>query len=170
MRPVSILMLLLFALALIPSAIAVCPICTVAVGAGVGVLRTWGVDDLITSLWFGALVVSSIAWTLNVLHKRGWLTNARAAWVAIGFLAIFIGPLPFMGVMGVLGNAVYGIDKFLIGTILGMIVFLLAVRADKYLRSINEEKVLVPYQKVIIPVVFLTIISTIIFLLLKLLR
>jgi len=162
--------LLLAVLLLLPAVHAVCPVCTIAVGAGVGVLRAWGVDDVITSLWFGGLVVSSIAWTLNVLHKRRWLTNARAAWIALLFLAMFVGPLPFIDVIGVPGNTVLGIDKFLAGTILGMIIFLLAVRADKYLRSINEEKVLVPYQKVIIPVAFLTIASTIILLLLKLLR
>jgi len=162
--------LLFVALLLLPAAHAVCPVCTIAVGAGVGVLRTWGVDDFITSLWFGALVVSSIAWTLNVMHKRGWLTSARAAWIALLFLVMFVGPLPFIDIIGVPGNTVLGIDKFLAGTILGMMVFLLAVRADKYLRSINEEKVLVPYQKVIIPVAFLTIASAIILLLLKLLR
>ena len=33
---------------------AICPVCTVAVGAGIGLSRWLGIDDSITGLWIGA--------------------------------------------------------------------------------------------------------------------
>ena len=48
------------------SAKAVCPICTIAVCAGVGLSRWLGIDDMVTGLWLGGLFVllsiSTIAW------------------------------------------------------------------------------------------------------------
>lgn len=44
---------------------AVCPVCTVAVGAGVGFSRYLGIDDTIAGLWIGALIVSVSMWTIN---------------------------------------------------------------------------------------------------------
>lgn len=41
-------------LGLTAKAQAVCPVCTVAVGTGVGLSRWLGVDDTITGLWLGA--------------------------------------------------------------------------------------------------------------------
>ncbi len=35
------------------SAQAICPICTIAVGAGVGFSRYLGIDDTIAGLWIG---------------------------------------------------------------------------------------------------------------------
>lgn len=40
---------------------AFCPVCTIAVGAGVGIAEKFGVDDTIIGLWVGGLTVSLIA-------------------------------------------------------------------------------------------------------------
>jgi hypothetical protein len=37
------------------TASAICPLCTIAVGAGVGLSRWIGVDDAVTGLWIGGL-------------------------------------------------------------------------------------------------------------------
>ena len=39
-------------------ALALCPVCAIAVGAGIGVSRWLGVDDTITGVWVGGLIVS----------------------------------------------------------------------------------------------------------------
>lgn len=53
MKNLSIYFIAIFATSLIfaKKALAVCPICTVAVGAGVGLSRCLGIDDSITGLW-----------------------------------------------------------------------------------------------------------------------
>ena len=50
---------------------AVCPVCTVAVGAGLEGARLLGVDDVITGIWAGGLTLSLTLWTISWLKKHG---------------------------------------------------------------------------------------------------
>jgi hypothetical protein len=144
----------------------VCPICTVAVAAGVGVLESYGVDRILIGLWFGALIVSSIMWFIDWLNRKNIHFLFRKILVIVSFYAIFVVPLYFIKIKGVvlMGsgiNEIFGIDRLLFGVILGTIIFILAVISDKYLRTLNESKAMIKWQKVIIPVVFLIIASII---------
>jgi len=133
----------------------VCPICTVAVGAGVGFSRTLGIDDLIVGLWYGALIVSSIYWIFSIFDKKKIYFKYRNFLLFVITYLIFIILLFFTDILGNPQNYLFGIDKFLIGTILGSIIFYISVLYDRYLRKINKNKVLFYYQKVIIPIMFL---------------
>ena len=44
---------------------AVCPVCTIAIGAGLEGMRMLGVKDILTGIWAGGLTVSLIGWTAN---------------------------------------------------------------------------------------------------------
>ena len=76
-------------------------------------------------------------------------------------------PLYFSGIIGHPLNTILGIDKLILGTFLGIILFYLANYLNNYLKSKNNNKVYFAYQKVIIPVGILLISSLIIFLILK---
>ncbi len=52
-----------------------CPVCTIAVGAGIGLSRWLGVDDLISGLWIGGLIVSLIGMTILWLNKKNLKNN-----------------------------------------------------------------------------------------------
>ena len=43
-----------------------CPLCTVTVVAGLGISRLLGIDDVVSAIWIGALILSlsfvTIAW------------------------------------------------------------------------------------------------------------
>lgn len=150
----------------------VCPVCTVAVGAGVGFLREFGVNDIITGIWFGALIVSSIAWMIDYLNRKNIHFLFRKILVIVLFYGIFIIPLYYWKIgettlMGNPDNVIFGIDKILFGVIIGTFIFISAILSDIYLRKINEGKHIVIYQKVIIPLVFLIIASIIAELLIK---
>lgn len=145
----------------------VCPVCTIAVAVGVGVLREFGVSDIITGIWLGALIVSSIAWMIDWLNRKNIHFLFRKILVIISFYAIFIWPLYLWKIMGNPANVIFGMDKLLFGVIIGTIIFILAILADMYLRSLNESQVMINYQKVIIPLSFLTIASIIAELLIK---
>lgn len=160
-----ILFITLF-LSLINFSYAVCPVCTVAVGAGLGFLRVWGVDDLITGLWFGALIVSSIAWFIDWLNRKNVHFLFRKILVIASFYIIFIWPLYFLGYM-VGAPTIWKIDKLLWGVLLGTFIFIVSIFSDKYLRKINNNRIMIIYQKVIIPIVFLIITSTVVYLLIK---
>ncbi len=138
-------------------ALAVCPVCTIAVGSGLGLLRAFGVDDIISGLWLGALVVSSILWFLDWMNRKNYNFKFKKIIIWVSFYLLFIYPLYLMGYGG---ESMFPlVDRLLLGVIIGSVVFLLSIAADHYLRKINENKVVFLYQKVIVPVAFLFIAS-----------
>ena len=54
---------------------AVCPVCTIAIGAGLEGARMLGVKDVLTGIWAGGLTVSLIGWTANYMRKKNITTN-----------------------------------------------------------------------------------------------
>ena len=67
----KILLSLVTMIAGISAANAVCPVCTVAVGAGLEGARLLGVDDVITGIWAGGLTLSLFFWTAGWLKRHG---------------------------------------------------------------------------------------------------
>ena len=91
--------LLVALLALLPvSAIAnpACPVCTIAIGAGLDIARRLGVPDAVVGLWAGALLTLLGYWTLKFMDKRGWHFRGRNPLVIllslsmIGFIYILL--------------------------------------------------------------------------------
>jgi hypothetical protein len=76
-----------------------------------------------------------------------------------------IPPLYWSHFIGIKGNTFWGVDKILLGTLIGSFVFLLGVWLDGWLRNKNNGKVFIYYQKVIVPVFLLTLTSFIFYLL-----
>lgn len=153
----------------LPSTVyAICPVCTIAVGAGLGLSRYFGIDDTISGLWVGGLILSTSLWTADWLHKKGLKIKIQVlnfASAAI-FYMITIIPLYFANIIGHPFNTIYGIDKLLFGTIVGSTLFLLALRLDKMARKIYGKQFFV-YQKVIFPVSALIFMSLIFYIAIK---
>lgn len=143
---------------------AVCPVCTLAIGAGVGLSRYLGIDDTISGVWIGGLIISSGFWMANWAEKRKikFITNKIIS--VIIFYLFVLPPLFFTNIMGHPLNTLWGIDRLLIGIISGSLLFIISVRLDKYFRTQNNGKVYISYQKVIIPVSLLLIASLIFYL------
>lgn len=153
----------LLALVFAVPAKAVCPLCTVAVAGGLGLSRWLGIDDTVMGVWIGALILSSGLWMADWVSKKSWHIPYPKV-LATSLMVLFVIPPLYMAkIMGV-GNNLWGIDKILLGTVVGMLLFFLSVRADAWLRSLNDGKVYIYYQKVILPMLFLTIGSFIFFL------
>lgn len=147
---------------------AVCPVCTVAVGAGVGISRWLGIDDTVSGLWMGGLIVSSAFWTAAWLEKKGKTWPHKRFWALLAFWAMTLPPLYWSGMVGHSLNTLWGVDRLVLGMMMGSGLFILAVWTDKLLRMTKEGgKVYVPYQKVIIPVTLLTAASLYFYMLTK---
>ncbi len=149
------------------SAKAVCPVCVVAVGAGVGLCRWLGIDDAISGLWIGGLIVSMIIWCLHWMKKRQ--SNFKFDWIiiSVSFYFLTIYPLYYFDIMGHPLNKIFGVDKLLFGIVFGSITFLFSHWLNLCLKSKNQGKVYFPYQKVAIPVVVLTILSFVFYFIIK---
>jgi len=136
---------------------AICPVCTVAIGAGLGFSRYYGIDDLIMSIWMGGLVISSIMWILNWLEKRGKRSSKMTIITYLITYILVIIPLLLGNVIGIPGNRVWGIDKVLGGIVFGGILFLIGVYINIKLKNINANKPFFPFQKVVCPITLLWI-------------
>lgn len=149
------------------SAQAVCPICTIAVGAGVGFSRYLGIDDTITGLWIGGLVVSMIMWTINWLDKKNIYFRGRKIITTFGYYALIVAPLYWMDIMGHPFNTMWGMDKLLLGIIIGSVAFFLGGIWYYRLKAKNNGHSYFPFQKVVMPVSPLIILSFLFYFLTK---
>ena len=132
------------------SASAVCPICTAAVGLGLEGARRSGVDDLITGLWAGGFIMVLIFWTVKILVKKkveNWI------WYAIAPLAWFgvLGAMYMLPSMSYGETTFLGVDRFLAGSIMGIVIFYVFEKWNAKLRRQNGGKSYFPFQKVVLP-------------------
>lgn len=163
-KVINILFWLLFAtLFVFPDrAFAICPVCTIAVGAGVGFSRYLGVDDAVIGLWIGGLTVSMIMWTINWLNKKKIKFYGRKIITTLAYYGLIVIPLFYTGIMGHALNKMWGVDKLLIGIIFGSVFFFIFALGYQYLKKRNNNHAYFPFQKVAMPVAPL-IILTIVF-------
>ncbi|MFA5878424.1 MAG: hypothetical protein WC845_03600 [Candidatus Staskawiczbacteria bacterium] len=146
---------------------AICPLCTVAVGAGVGFSRWIGIDDIISGIWIGGLIVSMIMWLLDYLDQKKLNFYLRNLTIVLAFYLLTLLPLFYTNIIGHPLNKIWGIDRILFGIVIGTITFLLGALAYKLSKKKNNGKPYFPYQKVVFPVSFLAVISLITYYLLK---
>jgi hypothetical protein len=166
-RTIPFLSFLVFMLFLPSKVLAVCPVCTVAIGAGVGLSRYFGIDDSVTGIWVGGFMMSMSFWLSNWMKGRKFKIPQKTLLSIIFVYLISIVPLFYTGIIGHALNKLWGIDKLILGISIGSLIFLLSVGTDKFLRSKNDGKVFIYYQKVIIPVSLLLISSLVFYLITK---
>lgn len=148
-------------------ALAICPVCTIAVGTGLGFSRWLGIDDVITALWIGGLTVSMIMWTLNWFSKKGLNFQFEKIIITFFYYLIIIIPLYWTGIIAHPENQIWGIDKLLFGVILGSLAFLSGALSYNYLKKKNNNRAFFPFQKVVMPVSPLIILSIVFWLVTK---
>jgi len=139
----------------------VCPVCVVVIGAGLGFSRWFGIDDVISSVWIGAFMIAIISWTLNFMKKKKWNFQDDGIVITLAYILLTYIPLYYVGIVGHPQNQIWGLDKIIVGSIIGFIFLFLGNWLNLYLKKINKEKVFFPYQRVAVPVSILIIISLI---------
>lgn len=147
--------------------LAVCPVCTIAVAGGIGLSRWLGIDDSISGIWVGGLIISSIIWLLYWLNKKQIKFKFRWLIVAVLFYIVVVLPLYWMGIMGHPYNKFCGMDKLLLGIIGGSVAFLVGNWVSNFLKKKNQGKAFFPFQKLVLPISFLIILSVVFYYLVK---
>lgn len=161
---IVISMFLLLPLASAKAIVPICVVCTAAVSAGVGLSRWLGVDDTITGLWIGGLTVSLSLWTINWLTGKNIKFFGRQPLIFLVYYFAVIWPLYHYNLAGHYLNKLCGVDKLILGIIVGSIGFIVGVLFNECLKKKNDNKVYFPFQKVVIPVSFLLLLSLIFYL------
>jgi len=118
----------------------------------------------VTGIWIGGLILSSGLWLADWIGKKGWKVPHKELVSVVLFYLFVIPSLYWAKMVGLASNTLWGVDKLILGTVVGSILFIVGVRFDKWLRTINEGKVYVYFQKVIIPVFLLTLGSFVLYL------
>jgi len=139
-----------------------CPVCTVGVVAGLGISRLLGIDDVVSAIWIGAFILSLSFITIDWIAKK-WpnlMTNYYALPTFVLMYLIVLIPLKLDGVIGILGNSLWGVDKIILGIIIGSLTLFAGGYADKYQRK-KFKKIFFNFQKVIFPIVALLVSSVV---------
>lgn len=145
-----------------------CPICTVGLVAGVGLSRWFKVDDVISGLWIGALILALAIWTFNWVLKRlprfsSGQGEKKPFWVLLVFIVLWylltFVPMHYAGLLDMECQKILGLNRLVFGAGLGVIVAVIALWLENFARKGAEKKRIFPFQKVIIPILFLLIAS-----------
>lgn len=161
---------ILFILALLGSlfgasqTLAICPVCTVAVCAGIGLSRWLGINDAVTGLWIGGFLVSVSWWTITWLDGKRVRFPFRSIIVTIAYYLMVLLPLYYAKIIAhpvdFLSSCVK--DNLLLGIMQGSATFFFAAALYDCLKEKNNGHAHFPYEKVALPVGIL-LIFTIIF-------
>lgn len=136
-----------------------CPVCVVAIGAGLGFSRWFGIDDLVSSVWIGVMFVSLISWTLVYMKKKGWGFHDDGVIITLSYIVLTYIPLYYAGIVGHPQNQIWGIDKIIAGSIIGGTAVYMGYGLHLYLKKKNNNKSYFAYQRVAIPILILLITS-----------
>ncbi|MDO8341264.1 MAG: hypothetical protein Q7T59_04785 [Candidatus Woesebacteria bacterium] len=149
-------------------ALAVCPVCTIAVAGGLGLSRYFGIDDTITGIWVGGLMVSLTLWLVNWLIKKDFKLFKKVdekTRILLSFLLwtlLTYPPLYWANIIGHPFNTILGIDKLVFGSLIGIPAFLLGVYFDKKVRRVKGKQ-LFQFQRVVFPFTVLLIFSLVLY-------
>ena len=154
----KILFAISFVLFLIPMVYAHCPLCTAAVGTGIVVTRFYGVDDAIVGIWIGAFIVSTALW-LNKAIKKKFIPLQELLLIILALASTII-PLYLAGLIGNMPSKLFGVDKLLLGILAGSLATYLGFFVSNIIKK-KREKVLFPFQTIILTLAFLLLSSAI---------
>lgn len=141
---------------------AVCPVCTIAIGAGLEGMRMLGVKDILTGIWAGGLTVSLIGWTAIYMKKHNiknpiWYILNAVIYIALLASVYFV---PSNNpIVKWWDNCMWGMDQFLLGTLVGAATFVLMELWYARIKKNNGGHALFPFQKVVMPFVGLLIMT-----------
>jgi len=148
--------------------LAACPVCIVTVAGGIELSRFLKIDDLITGFWIGGLLVSLIYWTIDVLNKKNINFKAKnliviLGWYLITYLGLYFSNIKSSAILGFLNF----LDKLSLGVIIGSIAFWFGVELHNFLKEKNNGKAYFPFQKIVVPVGIIFILSLIFYFIIK---
>ncbi len=137
-----------------------CPLCTAATGVAIAVARWYGIDDAIVGLFVGGLIISTAIWFNNILKKRNKGKEYFAyqgmilvfASLLFTFISFYFGGLIDTGIY-----TLFGIDKLVVGILLGSFVSWLAFYLHDVLRQINKNKNYLPFQAIVLALLLLSL-------------
>ncbi|MCM1223640.1 MAG: hypothetical protein NC548_55245 [Lachnospiraceae bacterium] len=139
-----------------------CPVCTIAIGAALPITRRMGVPDMVAGIWAGAFLAIFGYWIIKFFDKKNWNFVGRNTLIltlsvaSIGFAylgQLKYNPCTYFGFLK--------LDAILFGAIIGAILFIVTEKLYDFMKAQNNGHAHFPFEKVVLPIVVLTIASLI---------
>jgi hypothetical protein len=151
---------------------AVCPVCTIAIGAGLESMRVLGVKDVLTGIWAGGLTVSLIGWTAGYMRKHNvknpiWYLLNAIVYIAL-LASVYVFPLD-NPIVKWWDNCMWYMDQFLLGILVGAVTFIAMELWYLHIKKKNGGHALFPFQKVVMPFTGLLLMTGVFWAIIKLL-
>lgn len=158
-----------------------CPLCTGGAALGLSLTRAFGVDDSITGVWLAAFLGASSFWFFSFLQRK--IKEKRkililffktfiyilffvvTIWSFYKFNSYFIWRFNFYLINEHAGR-IFGVDKLVFGVISGGVIFYLVDILDNLFIK-KRGKVLFPYQRLIVSLGSMIILSLFIYILIN---
>ncbi|MBI4017652.1 MAG: hypothetical protein HY366_01755 [Candidatus Aenigmarchaeota archaeon] len=167
---IAVLAGVLFFLASARTVSAHCPLCTAATGALVATSRVAGLDDVITGTFLGAFTVSTAFWLARAVSSRLRAHKSRYARLSAhpyvlttASLALTLAGLQLSGILSVFAPRIFGVDKLLLGTVLGAVVSVAAFELHSTIRRSNGGRNHIPFQGIVLPLLILIVIDALLY-------
>lgn len=145
--------------------LAQCPVCIVTVGGGMLIARKLGVDDFLVSFWLSALNTAIAFWLATKVRLK-LLKNAY--FMSFLFFLMSLSYFYFTDQINSQNNLLLGVDKIILGTLLGMLAMFAGNGFYTYIKAKNQGKTPFPYAKVIFPLSLLLLLTLLFKLIFKL--
>lgn len=131
-----------------PAALAHCPLCVAGAGAGLTLSRWVGIDDSITGVWLAAFLGAISFWSETALIKKQELRLLFRPLIYIGIFVATIWSFYKFNLIVTHGE-IFGLHKLTFGMIAGGVLFYLVDVIDDLLIK-KYGKVLFPYQRIVV--------------------
>ncbi len=135
-----------------------CVVCTVAMGAFLGISRALGISDNATGVWIGALILMIYFFCIKFSEKKKWTFKGYHLFWAL--MTLLLVPSMYLLVPYKM-NTFFGIDSFLVSMIAGALTFWLSQCVYQKLKERHGGHAHFPFEKVVFAVVSLLIVSVI---------
>lgn len=144
------------------NAFAVCPLCTLAVGTGLGLMHYFGIDDVIAGIWVGAFIFSMASWIqTGKLNKKGWTKWWQRGLTFAVFYGVILSILSLLPITQFGANTLWGVDRLLLGVVIGSLGLGGSYWMYLVIKKRNNDKPWFPFQKVVMPVAAVILLSII---------
>ena len=135
-----------------------CAVCTVAMGAFLGISRALGISDNATGVWIGGLLLMTYYFTIKFIEYKKWTFKFyKFFW---GLMTLLLVPVMYQFVP-YKAETFFGIDTFLISMLAGAFAFWLSQFIYQKMKNKNGGHAHFPFEKVVMAIIFLLLTSII---------
>jgi hypothetical protein len=128
-----------------------------------------GLDDSVVGVWIGALIVVLISMTNTYMDKKNWKFRFRDTIVALSYIIFIFWSFKYFNVIGNIGmdpHTFFGTtsifaDKIVVSSVIGGFVLIGSAMFYQWLKSKNNGHAHFPFEKVVLPITVLSIVSAI---------